>query len=147
MSQRHPRVLRAGSLGMILTAVVLLASPFAACSSEQDEFCDQLRDIYDFSDLRQAIDRDDRAAIEAALADAQELVDRAPSDIETDIKAVVDAVVDSVRAVIDVKGPDGQNMPVDLARLNDALAKVGANAQRVVTYADEKCGITTTTTH
>ena len=90
------------------------------------------RDIYDFTDLRQAIDRDDRAAIEAALDDAQDLVDRAPSDIENDIEAVVDAVVDSVRAVIDVEGPDGQNMPVDLARLNDALAKVGENAQRVV---------------
>ena len=147
MRPQHPRVLRAGSVTALLLAVLLSAAPLASCSSEQDDFCDQLRDIYDFSDLRQAIDRDDRAAIEAALDDAQDLVDRAPSDIENDIEAVVDAVVDSVRAVIDVEGPDGQNMPVDLARLNDALAKVGENAQRVVVFADEKCGITTTTVH
>ena len=143
MRRRHRSVLRAGSVAVVLLVVAVVSG----CSSEQDDFCDQLRNIYDFADLRQAIDRDDRPAIEAALEDAQELVDRAPSDIENDIEAVVSAVVDSVRAVVDVQGPDGQNMPVDLARLNDALAKVSENTQRVLRYADEKCGITTTTVH
>jgi hypothetical protein len=50
-----------------------------------------------------------------------------------------------VRAVTDVESPDGDDMPVDLTRLNDALGKVASNAQRVETYADEKCGITPTT--
>ncbi len=142
MRPRHPSVLRG-----IPLAVLLLVTPIAAgCSTELDDFCDQLSDIYDFQDLRQAIDRDDRDAIEAALTDAQRLADSAPEEIEEDITAVVDALVDTVRSVIDVEGPDGQNMPVDVAQLNEALSEVSENAQRVQVFADEKCGITTTTT-
>ena len=127
-----------------LAALLSFTCSLVGCTSEQDEFCDRLRDVFDFRDLRRAIDGDDRAAIEAALEDAQAMADAAPADIEDDVGAVVDAVIDSVRAVIDVDAPDGDEAPVDLARLNDALGKVTVNAQRVESYADEKCGITTT---
>ncbi|HKY16391.1 MAG TPA: hypothetical protein VJM33_15800, partial [Microthrixaceae bacterium] len=109
-------------------------------------FCDQLDAVFDLTDLRRGLNRDDRDAVEDALVELQELEDLAPEEIEAEVTAVVDAIVDTVRAVLDVEGPNGERMPVDTPRLNEALANVSSDAQQVVTFAAENCGITTSTT-
>ena len=110
-----------------------------ACSSELDEFCHQLKSTYDLSDLRAAFDRDDSKAIEQALGELQRLDDLAPKDIRDDVDAVVSAVVGSVRAVVPVTGPNGENMPVDLTQLNAALDSVSASSARLVAYGRKNC--------
>lgn len=127
-----------------LAAVALAAVLFGAvsCSDPTGEFCDRLAANFELSDLRDAIARNDRAAIERELAELRDVEEIAPADIRRDVTAVFDAVIDAVRTVIDVPSPEGSRMPVDISRLNAALANVAENAQAVVTYADRTCGIT-----
>jgi hypothetical protein len=128
---------------MVMGAVVLCGALFpTACSSDLDDFCHQLKATYDLSDLRAALDRDDSAAIERALAQLQRLDDLAPKEIRDDVDAVVSAVVASVRAVVPVTGPNGENMPVDLTLLNGALDSVSASSARVVAYGRKNCQMT-----
>ena len=132
------------ALAAIVVASVLLST--TACTNELDSFCDQLDAVFDLTDLRRALNRDDADAVEDSLAELQELEDLAPEEIEAQVTTVVDAVVDTVRAVLDVEGPNGENMPVDTSQLNESLANVSNDAQQVVTFAEENCGISTSTT-
>jgi hypothetical protein len=128
---------------MVTGALVLCAALLpAACSNDLDDFCHQLKSTYDLSDLRAALDRDDHAAIERALGELQRLDDLAPKQIRSDVDAVVSAVVGSVRAVVPVTGPNGENMPVDLTQLNAALDSVSASSARVVAYGRKNCQLT-----
>jgi hypothetical protein len=126
----------------VVAIVSLLCSSLiatTACSSPVDDFCHQLDATYDLTDLRAALDRDDATAIQRALEELQKLTDLAPSEIHDDVQSVVDAVVGSVRAVVPVKGPNGENMPVDLTKLNAALDAVAAPSLRVQAYRLRHC--------
>jgi hypothetical protein len=123
-------------MGVVALCVALFPS---ACSSDLDDFCHQLKSTYDLTDLRAALDRDDNTAIEAALGQLQRLADLAPKEIRDDVDAVVSAVVESVRAVVPVTGPNGEHMPVDLTNLNAALDSVSASSARVVAYGKQHC--------
>jgi high-affinity nickel permease len=123
----------------IMTIATILAS--TACTSDQQQFCDDLKDQYTLSALRHAIDANDTAAIEAALAGLQRLEDEAPSEVRSDLSTVLDTVISTVRAVTDATGPNGEKMPVDTGRLNTALAGVATSSQHVVAYADRKCAL------
>jgi hypothetical protein len=125
---------------VVVGAVALFAALFpTACSSDLDDFCHQLKSTYDLTDLRAALDRDDNAAIEQALGQLQRLDDLAPTQIRSDVDAVVSAVVGAVRAVVPVTGPNGEHMPVDLTQLNAALDSVSASSVRVVAYGQKYC--------
>ena len=125
---------------MVMGAMAVFAALFpTACSNDVDEFCNQLKSTYDLTDLRAALDRDDTAAIERALGQLQRLDDLAPKQIRNDVDAVVSAVVGSVRAVVPVTGPNGENMPVDLRQLNAALDSVSTNSARVIDYGKKYC--------
>jgi hypothetical protein len=113
----------------------------SGCTSDEKRFCDDLKDQYTLAALRHAIDANDTTAIGAALRDLQKLEDEAPAGVRQDLSTVLDTVISTVRAVTDVTGPNGEKMPVDLARLNDALAKVATSSQHVVEFADRKCGL------
>ena len=89
------------------------------------------------------MDRDDHAAIERALGQLQRLDDLAPKQIHGDVDAVVSAVVGSVRAVVPVTGPNGENMPVDLTKLNAALDSVSTNSARVLAFGEKYCRLST----
>ena len=132
--------------------VALVASALAsACSpdnlspstvkSESSEFCRALKSDYDLRDLRSAIQRNDSKAIVESLRRFRDLQLKAPAAVADAMTDVVDAVEDTVRAVTAV-GPDGADTtPVDPTALDSRLAEIGPSAQKLVSYADEKCGI------
>lgn len=127
--------------GVVALLGVLLLSP-AGCSDEAERFCERLADAATLVDLRNALDRDDRAAVQAALNDLNDLADDAPEEIRADFQRVARTVTSTVRAVTDVTAPDGSSMPVDVSRLNDELGQVAPSSQRIAEFADRDCGIT-----
>lgn len=127
--------------GAVALLVVLLVTP-GACSSEAERFCERLADAATLVDLRNALDRDDRAAVQAALNDLNDLADDAPVEIRADFQRVARTVTSTVRAVTDVTAPDGSSMPVDISRLNDELGEIAPSSQRIAEFADRDCGIT-----
>lgn len=125
----------------VLAAVVGLVSP--ACSKDtKQSFCDELRDTYRLTALRDAIDRNDTATIKRSLQQLEDLADDAPKEIAIDLHIVVDTVVQTVRRVTGVPSPGGETLPPDLGKLNEALSRVAESSQRVAEYADQKCGLT-----
>jgi len=122
-------------------AVVGLLSP--ACSKDAKvAFCDELRDTYRLTELRDAIDRNDIVTIKRSLQRLEDLADDAPKEIAIDLHIVVDTVVQTVRRVTGVPGPGGETMPPDLGKLNEALAHVAKSSQHVAEFAEQKCGLT-----
>jgi hypothetical protein len=129
--------------GRIPAALVTVAlAVTSSCGSDTERFCDRLRESATLLDLRNALDRDDRAAVQAALNDFSDLADDAPEDIRPDLQQIARTVTSTVRAVTNVTAPDGSSMPVDVARLNEELGKVAPSSQRIAEFADRDCGIT-----
>lgn len=123
-----------------LVAVSLSTVLLFGCSHDAKlEFCDELRDTYRLTELRDAIDRNDTATIEKSLQDLKDLADDAPEEITIDLHIVVNTVIDTVRSVTEVSGPGGEKLPPDLGKLNAALASVAKSSQHVVDYADQEC--------
>lgn len=114
----------------------------ATVKSESSEFCRALRTDYDLADLRSAIERNDSKAISKSLRRFRDLQMKAPAAVADDMTKIADAVEDTVRAVTGV-GADGLDpTPVDPTSLDARLAEIGPSAQKLASYADEKCGIT-----
>lgn len=128
--------------GATLVALLLLASWSPSCTYDaKQEFCNDLRDTYRLTELRDAIDRNDTATVERSLRDLKDLADDAPEEIALDLHIVVDTVIDTVRSVTGVASPGGETLPPDLEKLNSALASVAKSSQHVVSYADQECGL------
>jgi hypothetical protein len=128
----------------VAIAALLIAAAAAGvgCSSDpRTDFCDRLRSDFRLTDLRDAIDRDDTAAISRSLQELEDLADDAPREIAIDLHIVVDTVSRTVRAVTNVTSLGGESLPPDLTELNAALAKVSENSQRVARYADRDCNL------
>jgi hypothetical protein len=125
---------------LVALLVPVVAAP--ACSDDHQAFCDRLRDTWQLTDLRDAIDRDDRQTISEQLLALKDLADDAPAAIAVDLHVIVDTLTDTVRAVTNVTSPGGEKMPPDLDQLNESLANVAENSQRVVQYADRDCNLT-----
>ncbi len=124
-----------------MIAFALSAGMLSGCSSQTDDFCDALSSQFDMSGLQRAIDAGDDAAITRQLQQLQNLRDLAPPEIHSDAVIVIDATVDTVRAITEVKGPNGETMPVDTTKLDDALANVSVSAQKLSNYADRICHV------
>jgi len=131
---------RRGLAGLAL-ALAVTTSTLAGCSSQTDDFCDALSSQFDMSGLQRAIDAGDDAAITRQLQQLQDLRDLAPPDIHADAAAVIDATIDTVRAITEVKGPNGEKMPVDTTKLDETLANVSVSAQKLSNYADRICHV------
>jgi hypothetical protein len=130
---------------VVLAVVVLPLAAGPACTDDHQAFCDRLRDTWQLTELRDAIDRDDRQTISDQLVALKDLADDAPKAIAVDLHVIVDTLTQTVRAVTNVTSPGGEKMPPDLGQINDSLAKVAGNSQRVVQYADRDCNLTLNT--
>lgn len=140
-----------GRAALVLTVAVTLVGASTGCSpdnltpktvkSEASEFCRALKGEYDMRELRSAIERNDAEAIASSLRRLDDLQTKAPTEIADDLRAVIDAVRDTVRAVTQVGSDGSDTTPVDIGTLDATLAGIAENSQHVVTYADENCGI------
>ncbi len=141
--------LRRAAAGVTL---VVLGAVTAGCSagnlspgtvkSESSEFCRALKADYDLTNLRSAIERNDSKAISKSLRRFRDLQLKAPAAIAGDMTKIADAVEDTVRAVTSVGADGPEPTPVDPTSLDARLAEIAPSAQKLASYADEKCGIT-----
>lgn len=128
-------------LAAVTLALTLAAGTLAGCSTQTDDFCDALSSQFDMSGLQRAIDAGDDPAITRQLQQLQKLRDLAPPEIHSDAAIVINATIDTVRAITEVKGPNGETMPVDTTKLDEALANVSVSAQKLSNYADRICHV------
>jgi len=124
-----------------VAVVIAVAVAGSGCGSDDADFCSALEDRFDLASLQRALNADDNAAVTKALADLQDLKDLAPPEIREDLTKLVDATIDTVRAVSGATGPNGEKMPVDTSALSTALGEVAVPAQHVSDFADRTCKI------
>ena len=122
-------------------AITISAGALLGCSSQTSDFCDALSNRFDMVGLQRAIDAGDDAETTRQLKDLQDLRDLAPPEIHSDAARVIDATIDTVRAITQVTGPNGEKMPVDTAKLDETLANVSDSAQKLSNYADRTCHV------
>lgn len=123
--------------------VVGLSAVWSApgCTEATDEFCASLSERAGLEGLTEAVATRNEPAIRRSLADLRELEQTAPGDLLPDVRLVLDAMSEAVRAVTDTGEEDAGVAPVDLTALNDRLAAAEPAAQRIVAFADRNCGI------
>ena len=141
MTRRTASGRLAGRRVAVAIALLVIAGMTTSCADAHEQFCDRLRSTYKMTTLADAIDRDDTETISAQLQELKELADDAPDEIAIDLRVIVDAVTETVRAVTNVTSPGGEGMPVDTEELNRSLANVAENSQRVAEYADRDCNL------
>lgn len=141
MIGRRSRVRAGRRRAATLASLLALAPVVGACTSQTDEFCGRLRDDYRLTDLVTAIRQRDQRGVTDGLERLRKLQDIAPDEIHDDLRDVVDAVSNAVRAVTDAPGADGEDTPVDLTLLSQQLAKIEQPAQHVADFADRSCGL------
>lgn len=128
-------------VGSVIVAGLIGAGVLVGCSSQTSDFCDALSSRFDMAGLQRAIDAGDDAETTRQLKDLQDLRDLAPPEIHADAAKVINAAIDTVRAVTEVKGPNGEKMPIDTTKLDETLANVADSAQKLSNYADRSCHV------
>lgn len=122
-------------------ATLAVTLPLAACTSADDQFCEQLSEQYRLDALSRAVRSNDAPGIRRELAHLRSLEETAPAAVLDDLRSVVDVTAELVAAVTSAGEAGSDPGPVDLTRLNDELAKIEPAAQRIADYADQNCGI------
>ena len=121
-------------LPVAIATVAVLAS---ACTDQTARFCSAYEHDEPLESLFAAIDDGDAESIDEALADLDELRDKAPAEIAEDVDVVLDTFADTVRVATQAEDPNG--VMVDLEDLNTALAGVTVHGQRIEEFVAENC--------
>lgn len=122
-----------GGGGAVLLAVLLAAPILAACSSEQETYCNAVEEHQ--QELSDLVGGDEPDALLQALAVFENLQDQAPSDISDEWQQVVGRV-EALRDAVEAAGvdpatyeredPSTELDPVDRAAIDAAAAELGS---------------------
>ena len=121
--------------------ILVIGCCLPGCSSDADAFCTSLSANYKLQPLIDALTRRDYPAVTRDLTQMRKLEDTAPKELLGDVRAVLDVMEETIRALTPAEGSDGDRSPVDTAALNLRLQAIEKNAHNISSYADRNCGI------
>lgn len=132
----------------ILVAGVLAAGILVAGSRDgggsEEAFCAALPDVPPLGSVLDQLESQDRDAAQGSLAATveryEELDDAAPSEINGDVATVV-ALVTEIADALAVDAEDPVTAGERLAAIDPDTEEVAESAERIATYAAERCDI------